>query len=75
MKRVKLFQNGGSYAVRIPKSWVPASGEVLLQREGKRIILTEVGTDLRQLAHSFAKDGLIGFDRPEQPAAPKARQL
>ena len=75
MKRAKLFRNGGSYAVRIPKSWVPESGEVLIQREGKRIILTEAGEDLRELVHRFAEDGLIDFKRPSQPVTPKAREL
>ena len=75
MKKAKLFRNGGSYAVRIPKSWVPESGEVLIQREGKRIILTEMGEDLRELAHHFAEDGLIDFKRPSQAVTPKAREL
>lgn len=75
MKKAKLFRNGGSYAVRIPKSWVPASGIVLLEREGKRIILTEAGEDLRELARGFAEDGLVDFKRPPQTITPEAREL
>ena len=75
MKKTKLFRSGGSYAVRIPRSWVPASGEVVLRREGKRIIITEEGEDLRELAHRFAEDGLIELTRPEQPETPKAREF
>lgn len=74
MKRTKLFRSGGSYAVRIPKSWVPASGEVVLRREGKRIIITEDGDRLRDLAHRFAADGLIDYKRPPQPSTPEARE-
>lgn len=74
MKKAKLFRSGGSYAVRIPKSWVPASGEVVLRREGKRIIMTEEGADIRELAHRFSKDGLIDFKRSPQPATPEAKQ-
>ena len=38
--RAKLFKNGGSQAVRLPKSCrFPEAGEVLVRREGRRVIL------------------------------------
>ena len=38
--RAKLFQNGGSQAVRLPKACrFPALQEVLARREGRRVIL------------------------------------
>jgi antitoxin VapB len=38
--RAKLFQNGGSQAVRLPKACrFPAQKEVLVRREGRRVIL------------------------------------
>ena len=38
--RAKLFQNGGSQAVRLPKACrFPDHGEVLARREGRRVIL------------------------------------
>jgi antitoxin VapB len=38
--RAKLFQNGGSQAVRLPKECRFANqGEVLVRREGQRVIL------------------------------------
>jgi len=38
--RAKLFQNGGSQAVRLPKECrFDAQGEVLVRREGRRVIL------------------------------------
>ena len=38
--RAKLFQNGGSQAVRLPKSCrFPAQREVSVRREGRRVIL------------------------------------
>jgi antitoxin VapB len=38
--RAKLFQNGGSQAVRLPKEcrFAP-QGEVVVRREGRRVIL------------------------------------
>lgn len=42
--RAKLFQNGGSQAVRLPKSFSFPEGatEVFVRREGRRIILEPV---------------------------------
>jgi antitoxin VapB len=38
--RAKLFQNGGSQAVRLPKECrFSSQGEVLVHREGRRVIL------------------------------------
>ena len=41
-QRAKLFQNGGSQAVRLPKScrFPDTDHEVLIQKEGDRIVLT-----------------------------------
>lgn len=75
MKTTKLFRSGGSYAVRIPKAWVPASGEVVLRREGKQIIMEEKGRDLRKLGHRFAADGLLDFERIEQAETPPAKKV
>jgi antitoxin VapB len=39
-KRAKLFQNGGSQAVRLPKECrFVAEQEVLVHREGRKVIL------------------------------------
>ena len=41
--RAELFQNGGSQAVRLPKACrFPAQQEVLVHREGRRVILEPV---------------------------------
>ncbi|XXY53228.1 AbrB/MazE/SpoVT family DNA-binding domain-containing protein [Sorangium sp. So ce269] len=37
--RAKIFQNGGSQAVRLPKEYRFPEGEVLIRREGRRVIL------------------------------------
>ena len=43
-KRAKIFQNGGSQAVRLPKScrFPDDQGEVVVRREGRKIILEPV---------------------------------
>ena len=41
--RAKLFQNGGSQAVRLPKACrFSGHGEVRVRREGRRVILEAV---------------------------------
>lgn len=75
MKSTKLFKSGGSYAVRIPKAWVPKSGRVVLRKEANRIVITEEGADIRELAHRFAEDGLLEFERPEQPTVERVIEL
>ena len=38
--RAKLFRTGGSQAVRLPKKYrFQGQGEVLISREGKRVVL------------------------------------
>jgi len=74
-RRARLFRSGGSWAVRIPKAWVPESGRVVLRREGRRIIMTEEGENLRELARKFSADGQIEMKRAEQPFMPKRKKL
>jgi antitoxin VapB len=43
MERAKLFRNGGSQAVRLPKACrFEGASEVLVRREGQRIILEPI---------------------------------
>jgi antitoxin VapB len=41
MKTAKLFQNGRSQAVRLPKEFRFKGKEVYIHREGSRVILSE----------------------------------
>jgi antitoxin VapB len=43
-ERAKIFQNGGSQAVRLPKSFrfPDDQGEVIVRREGRRVVLEPV---------------------------------
>jgi len=65
--RAKLFQNGGSQAVRLPKDcrFPEDQREVIVRREGRRVILEPVD----QWPASFAR--CLGawreeIERPEQ---------
>lgn len=64
--RAKLFQNGGSQAVRLPKAYRFASQrEVLVHREGRRVILEpadEWSAEFRSCLGSVA----VEIPRPKQ---------
>lgn len=73
--KTRIFKTGGSWAVRIPKDWVPRSRIVDISREGNRIVVSVASDNLRALAASFAADGVVELDRPEQPLAPDTKEL
>jgi antitoxin VapB len=67
--RAKLFKTGGSQAVRLPRAYrFQGQTEVLIRREGRRIVLEETR---RKFSRRFlalagsAKD----FPYPEEPPA------
>lgn len=71
--RAKLFQNGGSQAVRLPKAYRFASQrEVLVSREGRRVILEpadEWSPAFRSCLGSVADD----IPRPRQDRVRRLR--
>lgn len=71
--RAKLFQNGGSQAVRLPKECrFTAQREVLVRREGRRVILEpadEWSNKFRSCLGAWAGD----IPRPEQRQLPDLR--
>jgi len=64
--RAKLFQNGGSQAVRLPKDCrFPNGDEVLVRREGRRVILEpadEWSEEFRACLGAWSED----IPRPKQ---------
>lgn len=73
--RAKLFQNGGSQAVRLPKACRFATQrEVLVRREGRRVILEPVdewSAEFRGCLGSVSGD----LPRPKQAKLTQAREL
>ena len=45
-KRAKLFRNGGSQAVRLPKEFQFSGAEVRIRREGQNVILEPIGPQI-----------------------------
>ena len=66
MKTVRLFRNGRSKAVRLPKDWIGDATEVELERKGQNIIIRPKKTDLWQVAEECAAFGEGKIDRLPQ---------
>lgn len=48
MQTAKIFQNGNSQAVRLPKAFQFDVGEVEILRRGNEVILRKIPTDLSE---------------------------
>lgn len=71
--KAKLFTHGGSQAVRLPKAFRFEGSEVRIRREGDKVILEPVRTDLADLWAELDRldDPDHPFpDRPPQPPMP-----
>jgi antitoxin VapB len=71
--RAKLFRNGGSQAVRLPRScrFPDDQDEVVVHREGRRVILEP----LDEWPAAFQRCLGAWADEIERPAAPLAPAL
>ena len=68
MKTAKLFQNGQSQAVRLPKEFRMAGTEVYIKKQGAAVILLPKESSWAPLFESldhFAKDFKIERNQPE----------
>ena len=72
-RRVRLFRNGRSQALRIPKEFELAGDEVTIRKEGDRLVIEPVGQTaarLRTLLATFqttADDDDVAIDDPPPP--------
>lgn len=75
MKTARLFQNGRSQAVRLPKEFRFDGEEVFIRREGDEIILTPSHTSLghlvRQAVREFSADYMTRRDAPRKSESRK----
>ena len=68
MNRAKLFKNGDSQAIRLPKEFRFKGKEVYIRREGNNIILTPIDDAVDRLWNSlslFPKDFKIERNQPK----------
>ena len=69
MKTAKLFKNGQSQAVRLPKEFRMAGSEVYIKRQGEAVVLLPKENSWASLIDSlnhFAKDFKIERDQPAE---------
>jgi antitoxin VapB len=68
MNRAKLFKNGDSQAIRLPKEFRFKGREVYIRREGNNIILTPIDDAVDRLWNSlksFSEDLIIERNQPK----------
>ncbi len=68
MNRAKLFKNGDSQAIRLPKEFRFKGREVYIRREGNNIILTPIDDAVDRLWNSlsfFSDDFKIERNQPK----------
>ena len=66
--RAKVFTNGGSQAVRLPKACRVTSRDVMVHREGKRIVIEPIEIERDERGWSLAFLEMI--KGPPDPAFP-----
>ena len=69
MKTAKLFQNGQSQAVRLPKEFRFEGDEVIIKRSGNAVVLIPANHSWEVLASSldkFSSDFMDNRNQPEQ---------
>ena len=76
MSTAKLFMNGRSQAVRLPKEFRFAGNEVTVRRDGEKVILEQV-KKRRWPKDFFGKIRITDatFRRPPQPRTPPVKSL
>jgi antitoxin VapB len=73
MKTAKLFKNGDSQAVRLPKEFRFEGSEVLIKRIGSAVVLLPRAKSWDTLVDSLAKFPADFLESREQPGIPDRR--
>lgn len=74
MRTAKLFKNGESQAVRLPKEFRFEGTEVLIKRVGDAVILLPAAKSWDTLIDSLAKFPADYLVSREQPVEPDSRE-
>ncbi len=75
MKKVKLFQNGRSQAVRLPSEFHFDGNEVFIKKVGKEVILLPVENPWQPLIDSLSKFSADFMGDREQPRQQQRKNL
>ncbi len=75
MKTAKLFQNGQSQAVRLPKEFRFEGDEVIIKRSGNTVVLIPANHSWDALVGSLSKFSSDFMDDRNQPAVQSREEL
>ncbi|MDP1766692.1 MAG: type II toxin-antitoxin system VapB family antitoxin [Methylotenera sp.] len=75
MKTAKLFQNGQSQAVRLPKEFRFEGDEVIIKRSGNAVVLIPANHSWDTLVDSLDKFSADFMENRHQPAQQKREDL
>jgi antitoxin VapB len=78
MKTAKIFQHGGSQAVRLPKDYRFDSNEVMIEKHGDEVVLKPMPLrklrDFEEIARHLAEKFPDAEDFPEPPPRQSAHE-
>lgn len=78
MKTAKIFQHGGSQAVRLPKAFRFSGSEVLIEKHGEEVVLRPVTRSqfksFTEIARHLAENFPDMEDFPEPPPRPTVHE-
>ena len=74
MQKAKLFKNGMSQAVRLPKEFRFEGDEVFIKRQGNAVILISKGHSWEALISSLDQFSDDFLEEREQPSQPQKRR-
>jgi antitoxin VapB len=78
MNTAKIFQHGGSQAVRLPKAFRFDAREVLIEKHGEEVVLKPVPLQklrsFTEIARYLAEKFPGGGDFPEPPPRPRKHE-
>ncbi|XDD49681.1 antitoxin [Leptospira sp. WS92.C1] len=67
MNRAKIFKNGDSQAIRLPKEYRFKGKEVYIRKDGDSVILTPIDDSVDRFwntVHNFSEDLIIDRNQP-----------
>jgi virulence-associated protein VagC len=75
MKTAKVFANGRSRAVRIPRDWLGGADEVKLRREGQTVMIEPLRPTMAEVAKQFRENPVVIERRKQSKTPPKSLAL
>jgi virulence-associated protein VagC len=70
-KLTKVFKNGRSHAVRIPKKWIGEAKEVVMEKSKEGILIRPKRKNLSELSKIFIADPINIERHPQTRTSPK----